>query len=98
MLISGQLITSDKHEKAFLGGIERFVGIDRPELIKAVPNILMACYEDDLIDEETITAWGSKPSKKYTGDRDISKKVRGAAAPFLKWLEEAESDDEDDDE
>lgn len=93
-----KLITSDKHEKAFLGGIERFVGIDRPELIKAVPNILMACFENDLIEEETITAWGAKPSKKYTGDRDISKKVRGAAAPFLKWLEEAESDDDDDDE
>lgn len=93
-----KLITSEKHEKAFLGGIERFVGIDRPELIKAVPNVLMACYENDLIEEETITSWGSKASKKYTGDREISKKVRKAAAPFLKWLEEAESDEDDDEE
>lgn len=30
--------------------------------------------------------------------KDVSKKVRKASEPFIKWLAEAESDDEDSDE
>ncbi|KAL7266872.1 eukaryotic translation initiation factor 5 [Rhizina undulata] len=89
-----KMITSDRHEKAFLGGTERFVGNDHPKLISQIPNILMAYYDNDLIQEETITSWGSKASKKYV-DLLTSKKVRKAAEPFLKWLEEADEDDED---
>jgi translation initiation factor 5 len=95
-----KLITSDRHEKALLGGTERFVGIDHPELISSIPSILMAYYEHELATEETITNWGTKASKKYV-DVQTSKKVRKAAEPFLKWLEEAEDDDseeEDEDE
>jgi translation initiation factor 5 len=79
-----KLITSERHEKAFLGGTERFVGKDRPQLISQVPAILLAYYQNDLISEETIKAWCSKASKK----------VRKAAEPFLQWLESAESDEE----
>jgi translation initiation factor 5 len=91
------MITSDRHEKALLGGTERFVGIDQPKLIKDIPTILMAYYENDLASEETITNWGTKASKKYVALSD-SKKVRKAAEPFLKWLEEADSDEDDDEE
>lgn len=83
-----------------MGGTERFVGNDHPDLISVIPSILMAYYESELATEETITNWGSKASKKYV-DVITSKKVRKAAEPFLKWLEEAEEsedDDEDDDE
>lgn len=58
----------------------------------------MAYYENDLVSEETITNWGTKASRKYVEDIQVSKKVRKAAEPFLKWLEEAEDDDEDEDE
>lgn len=94
-----KMITSDRHEKALLGGTERFVGTEHPELINAIPSILMVYYEHELASEETITAWGTKASKKYV-DVQISKEVRRAAGPFLKWLEEAdaESEEEDDDE
>lgn len=91
------MITSDRHEKALLGGTERFVGIDHPKLIKDIPAILMAYYEHDLASEETITGWGTKASKKYVALAD-SKKVRKAAEPFLKWLEEAESDEDSEEE
>ncbi|KAI5804909.1 domain found in IF2B/IF5-domain-containing protein [Geopyxis carbonaria] len=98
-----KMITSDRHERALLGGTERFVGESNPQLIGSVPNILMCYYENDLCSEETITKWGSKASKKYVGDIQTSKKVRKAAEPFLKWLEEAgeedsEEEEEDDDE
>ncbi|KAJ5485635.1 eukaryotic translation initiation factor 5 [Penicillium diatomitis] len=89
-----KMITSERHEKAFLGGTERFVGQDRPALISQVPAILLAYYQNDLVSEETLKAWGAKASKKYV-DISTSKKIRKAAQPFLEWLETAESDDED---
>lgn len=92
-----KLITSERHQRSFLGGTERFIGKDHPELIKSVPNVLMTYYNEDLITEEVVTKWGSKASKKYV-DATTSKKVRKAAEPFLTWLAEAESEDEEDEE
>jgi hypothetical protein len=66
-----------------LGGIERLVGIQHPDLIPAVPKILMALYQSDLLEEEVVTQWGTHVSKKYV-DKDTSKKVRKASEPFLK--------------
>ncbi|KAF9004075.1 domain found in IF2B/IF5-domain-containing protein [Cyathus striatus] len=91
-----KMVTTEKHQKALLGGIERLVGLAYPELLPAVPKILMALYQADILDEEVVTNWGTHVSKKYT-DKETSKKVRKASEPFLKWLQEAD-DDEDDDE
>ncbi|KAF8338179.1 eukaryotic translation initiation factor 5 [Cantharellus anzutake] len=88
-----KMVTSEKHQKALMGGIERFVGADQPELIPLIPKILMVLYQADILEEDFIKQWGTHVSKKYV-DRDTSKKVRKASDPFLKWLEEAESDDE----
>ncbi|OJJ01365.1 hypothetical protein ASPVEDRAFT_130368 [Aspergillus versicolor CBS 583.65] len=95
-LMLKKLITSERHEKAFLGGTERFVGKEHPELISKVPAILLGYYQNDLISEETLKAWCSKASKKYV-DIQTSKKVRKAAEPFLQWLESAESEEESED-
>ncbi|KAI0770977.1 eukaryotic translation initiation factor 5 [Trametes elegans] len=84
-----KLVTSEKHQKALLGGIERFVGIIHPTLVPAVPKILMAFYQIDVLEEEVVKQWGTHVSKKYV-DRDTSKKVRKASEPFLKWLDEAD--------
>jgi translation initiation factor 5 len=94
------LITSERHEKALLGGTERFIGEhgeQNPALYEQVSKILMLYYNDDLISEEIVAKWGTKASKKYV-DLPTSKKVRKSAETFLTWLAEAESDDEDDDE
>ncbi|KAF8510801.1 eukaryotic translation initiation factor 5 [Hysterangium stoloniferum] len=90
-----KLVTSERHQKALLGGIERTVGVEQPMLIPAVPKILMGFYQADVLDEEVVTQWGTHVSKKYV-DRDVSKRVRKASEPFLKWLEEADDDDDDD--
>ena len=87
------MITSERHEKAFLGGTERFVGKDHPNLIPQVPKILLAYYQEDLVSEAVLKNWGSKASKKYV-DIATSKKVRKSAEPLLEWLENAESDEE----
>ncbi|KAF7520655.1 hypothetical protein PCG10_009007 [Penicillium crustosum] len=92
-----KLITSDRHEKAFLGGTERFVGQDHPELVAQIPAILLGYYQNDLVSEETLKAWGAKTSKKYV-DISTSKKIHKAAKPFIEWLENAESDEESEEE
>ncbi|MCJ1464265.1 hypothetical protein MMC07_002878 [Pseudocyphellaria aurata] len=89
-----KMITSERHEKAFLGGTERFVGNEHPKLVPEVPKILLAFYQEDLISEAVLKNWGSKASKKYV-DLPTSKKVRKSAEPFLEWLANAESDDEE---
>jgi translation initiation factor 5 len=89
-----KLITTEKHEKAFLGGLERFLGLDKPELLTQISKILMIVYENDIVTEEILKDWGSKVSKRYVS-KDISKKVKKAAKPFIQWLEEAEEEDSD---
>ena len=91
------MITSERHQKALLGGTERFIGKDHPDLIPQVPKVLLAYYQEDLVAEDVLKAWGSKASKKHV-DITTSKKVRKAAEPFLEWLENAESDEEEDEE
>jgi len=95
-MLSKMIGGSEKHQKAFLGGIERFVGNDHKDLIPKVPQILMTLYQEDVISEEIAKPWGTKASKKYV-DISTSRKVRQAAEPFLKWLEEADSEDEESD-
>ena len=91
------MITSERHEKAFLGGTERFVGQEHPKLVSQVPKILLAYYQADLVTEDMLKSWGSKASKKYV-DIATSKKVRKAAEPFLEWLNNAESDEDSEEE
>ena len=92
-----KMVSSEKHQKSMLGGIERLAGLEHPSLVPiGVPKILMALYQIDVLDEEVVQQWGTHISKKYV-DKETSKRVRKAAAPFLEWLKQAESEDEDED-
>lgn len=77
------MVTSEKHQKALLGGIERLSGVEYPELIPVIPKILMEFYQADVLEEDVVTSWGTHVSKKYV-DKETSKKVRKASEPFLK--------------
>lgn len=93
------MVTSDKHEKALLGGVERFIGLrgkENPDIYNQTSKVLMVLYNSDLVSEGVLTKWGTRASKKYI-DLATSKKVRKSAEVFLKWLEEAESDESDED-
>lgn len=92
-----KMITSERHEKAFLGGTERFVGKDKPELIPKVSAILIQYYNNDLISEEVFKSWGTKASKKYV-DIATSRKVRKSAEQFMTWLETAEEEESSEEE
>ena len=90
------MTTSEKHEKALLGGIERFIGLRGQKNAKfydQTSKILMVLYNEELVTEDVLSKWGTKASKKYI-DLPTSKKVRKSAETFLTWLAEAESDDE----
>lgn len=90
---------SDRHQKALLGGTERYIGDrmkDSPEVVDKIVKILQLYYNHDLAAEEVITKWGTKASKKYV-DLSTSRKIRKAAEPFLKWLEEADEEESSDD-
>lgn len=92
-----RIITSERHEKALLGGTERLIGAlseEHPDVYEKVVKILQLYYHHDLISEEVATKWGSKASKKYV-DLPTSKKVRKAAEPFIKWLQEAEEESDE---
>ncbi|AEO69215.1 1dfdaf27-9721-4ea9-a566-c6c6ff946c6d [Thermothielavioides terrestris] len=92
-----RLVSSERHEKALLGGTERLIGHlggDHPEMYDKIVKILQLYYHHDLISEEVVTKWGSKASKKYV-DLATSKKVRKAAEPFLTWLAEAEEESDE---
>ena len=66
-------------------------------LMLKAPLILKAFYDNDLLEEEVILKWGEKPSKKYVS-RDEAKEVRTRVEPFLRWLAEAESEEDSDEE
>jgi translation initiation factor 5 len=90
------MVTSEKHEKALMGGVERFIGLrgqKDPKFFDETSKILMVLYNEDLFSEDFLTKWGTKASKKYI-DLPTSKKVRKSAEVFINWLAEAESDDD----
>ncbi|SCU96590.1 LAFA_0G07074g1_1 [Lachancea sp. 'fantastica'] len=92
-----KLFVTEEFENQFLGGIERFLGLEHKSLIPALPKILVQLYNNDVISEEVIIKFGTKCSKKFV-PKEVSKKVRRAAKPFITWLQTAESEDEDDSE
>ena len=77
------MVTSEKHQKSLLGGIERLAGLEHPELIALIPKILMEFYQADVLEEEVVSSWGTHVSRKFV-DKETSKKVRKASEPFLK--------------
>lgn len=91
-----------KSQKYLLRGIELTIKLFKKDLLPKVAHILKAFYDFDILSEEAILDWGSKSRKKSVG-KELAEDMRSKAAPFLKWLEEADeeessSGDEDSDE
>lgn len=95
------LVTSEKHQKSLLGGIERLIGnseeTDSLLASGTTSKVLMILYQADILDEEVVKQWGTHVSKKYV-DKEKSKKVRKNAEAFLKWLDEADDESEEESE
>ncbi|XP_038818878.1 eukaryotic translation initiation factor 5-like isoform X2 [Salvelinus namaycush] len=82
-----------KAQKYLLGGFECLVKLHQSQLLPRVPLVLKDLYDADLLEEDVILAWAEKVSKKYVS-KELAKEIHAKAAPFVKWLKEAEEESE----
>lgn len=89
---------NQKAQKYLIGGVEKTIKVHEATLMNKVPHIFKIFYEEDILEEEVLFEWAKKISKKYVS-KEIAQKIHDKAAPFIKWLKEAEeeSDSEDSD-
>lgn len=83
---------NDKSQKYLLRGIELTIKLFKKDLLPKVAHILKLFYDCDILSEESILDWGHKSSKKTVG-KELAEEMRSKAAPFLKWLEEADEEE-----
>merc|ERR1712107_617381 len=80
-----------KGQKYLIGGIEKTVESFEAALLPKVPHIFKELFEEDVLEEEVILEWGKKVSKKNVS-KELTQKIHDKAAPFIKWLQEAEEE------
>lgn len=93
-------LNDNKAQKYLLGGIEQVVALHKDSLMAKVPVLLKLLYDLDILGEPSIMEWAEKVSKKYVA-KEVAQEMHTRAAPFIKWLKEAEEEDDsegDDDE
>lgn len=86
-----------KAQKYLLGGFEQVVKLYHDVLVPKVPHILKAFYDADILEEEVILEWANKVSKKYVS-KELAQEIHEKAAPFIKWLQEAEEEESESEE
>ncbi|RVE66347.1 hypothetical protein OJAV_G00106310 [Oryzias javanicus] len=82
-----------KAQKYLMGGFECVVKLHQVQLLPRVAVILKDLYDADLLEEDVILSWAEKVSKKYVS-KELAKEIHAKAAPFVKWLKEAEEESE----
>lgn len=55
--------------------------------------MLQLFYDADILEENVLLDWGGKVSKKFVS-RELNQEIHKAAEPFIKWLREAEEEDD----
>ena len=84
-------------ERHLLAALEAFC-IDKP---KNFPVLVKQLYDNDALEEDTILQWAYAGRNDYTldsVDEETRARIRAEAEPVVVWLQEAESDEEDDEE
>jgi len=89
---------NENDAKIFMGVFEEFVCRRNPtEFMPKVYKLLLALYDNDIVDEEDLLKWDALPhDKAVIVDQDEAQEIREKAAPFIKWLKESDSDDDSD--
>lgn len=83
-----------KAQKYLLGGFEKLVGdVYHDKLFNSSMKIMKQFYDEDILEEEAIIDWSAKESKKYVS-KEMSRKIHEKVAPFIKWLKEAEVEED----
>lgn len=90
-------IEDHKAQRHLLGGIEQLIAENQEALLPKSAHIIKALYDNDLVEEEVLLAWGEKPSKKYI-KKKLCEEIINKAMPVLDWLKNAEEDESSDEE
>ena len=80
-----------KGQKYLIGGIEKTVESFEAALLPKVSLIFKELYDEDVLEEEVLLEWAKKVSKKNVS-KELAQKIHAKAAPFIKWLQEAEEE------
>merc|ERR1712161_144615 len=81
-------------ERHLIASLE-FLSIEKP---KNFPVMIKQFYDEDALEEETIIEWAEDGHSEYTTvavDEETRAALRGEAEKVVVWLQEAESDSED---
>ncbi|XP_022773189.1 probable eukaryotic translation initiation factor 5-1 [Durio zibethinus] len=78
-------------QMVLLCSIESFCGKGRPEAAKEVALVLKVLYDNDILEEEIIMEWYEKGVAGSSKSCQIRKNVK----PFVEWLQNAESESEE---
>lgn len=97
MLILRFTLNDKKAQRYLMGGIEQTIALHRDALMPKVPGILKLLYDIDILSEQAVIEWADKVSKKYVS-KEVSQEIHNQAVPFVKWLQEADTEDSDSDE
>lgn len=90
-------VNDKKAQRYLLGGIEQLIMKYESVLMEKAAHIIKALYDNDIVEEESLLAWGDKPSSKYVGKTN-SKKIVQQCKAVLDWLREASESESDEDE
>lgn len=78
-------------QMVLLHAIESFSAKANPVAVKEVPLVLKALYDDDALEEEIITEWYNQGLVGRNKSSQIWKSVK----PFIEWLQNAESESDE---
>lgn len=92
LLILRFTLNDKKAQKYLMGGLEQVLALHKDILMAKVPGVLKLFYDLDILSEPAIIEWSDKVSKKYVS-KELSQEIHKKAEPFVKWLQEAESEE-----
>lgn len=90
-------LNDKKAQRYLMGGLEQVIAMHKDQLMNKVPGLLKLLYDLDILNEAAIIEWSDKVSKKYVS-KDMSQEIHDKAAPFIKWLKEADTEESESDE
>jgi translation initiation factor 5 len=82
-------------ERHLIASLE-FLSMDKP---KNFPVMIKQFYDEDALSEETILEWADEGRTEFTldaVDEETRAALRGEAEPVIVWLQEEDSDDDED--
>lgn len=101
--ILAALATSAIQHRHMIAAMEWLCGSKYPSLIKFFPVVLKQLLDEELVEEEAFFQWhGDLCRNEFSAEQsmmcmDTLEHLKESAAPFIKWLEEAEEEGESDD-